>query len=221
MLKQNSLKSFRKHKLYCLYALSFKSFVAILLFVATTNVYSNQITVKWDANKEPEVAGYKVHYGTSSRNYDIVADVGNQTSHVLYNLRNDQNYYIAVTAYIISNEESPYSDEVVYAATTPTSDIDGDGVDDSIDNCIDTPNPDQADNDNDGIGDVCDPITDTTAPTIISVNTNSSTSLIVNFSEPVEETSVTNVSNYSIDNAISVFSASLGPDQTTVTLSTE
>jgi len=35
-------------------------------------------------------------------------------------------------------------------------DTDGDGVDDAIDNCINTPNPDQLDTDGDGVGDVCD-----------------------------------------------------------------
>ncbi|NER12908.1 T9SS type B sorting domain-containing protein [Leptobacterium flavescens] len=38
-----------------------------------------------------------------------------------------------------------------------TPDIDADGVLDNVDNCVNTPNPDQADNDNDGMGDVCDP----------------------------------------------------------------
>ncbi len=36
------------------------------------------------------------------------------------------------------------------------SDVDGDGVDDAVDNCAFVANPDQADSNNNGIGDVCD-----------------------------------------------------------------
>ena len=43
-----------------------------------------------------------------------------------------------------------------FAAEPGCEDADGDGVCDSADNCINTPNPDQADTDNDGFGDVCD-----------------------------------------------------------------
>jgi hypothetical protein len=38
----------------------------------------------------------------------------------------------------------------------PSSDHDGDGIDDGADNCFLTPNPDQTDSDGDGVGDACD-----------------------------------------------------------------
>jgi hypothetical protein len=41
------------------------------------------------------------------------------------------------------------------ALSTRTADQDGDGVPDEVDNCGDTPNPDQADADGDGVGDAC------------------------------------------------------------------
>jgi len=40
------------------------------------------------------------------------------------------------------------------------ADSDGDGIADSVDNCPDTPNPEQSDCDGDGVGDVCDPTLD-------------------------------------------------------------
>ncbi len=43
----------------------------------------------------------------------------------------------------------------------PAGDCDGDGIPDAGDNCIDVPNPDQADVDYDGVGDACDTCVDT------------------------------------------------------------
>ena len=42
----------------------------------------------------------------------------------------------------------------------PGNDADGDGIDDSMDNCPQDANPDQNDNDGDGLGNVCDPTPD-------------------------------------------------------------
>lgn len=68
------------------------------------------------------------------------------------------------------------------------------------------------------IGDV---LPDFTSPTITSVSTSGNPNqVIVVYSEPVEQASATDISNYSIDNAIVVSSASLDSDQKTVTITT-
>jgi uncharacterized protein (TIGR03790 family) len=45
-------------------------------------------------------------------------------------------------------------------ASKHPSDLDGDGVPDAQDNCVEIPNPDQRDSDGDGIGNLCDPDVD-------------------------------------------------------------
>ena len=47
---------------------------------------------------------------------------------------------------------------VLLISCTPSflTDTDGDGIDDSADNCVFVPNPDQKDMDGDGVGDVCE-----------------------------------------------------------------
>ena len=51
----------------------------------------------------------------------------------------------------------------------PAGDLDGDGVLNGVDNCVETPNADQADIDNNGIGDVCQ---DTDNDSILDINDN-------------------------------------------------
>ncbi len=49
----------------------------------TSNNYSGQVTLSWDLNKENNIAGYKIYYGNSSRNYNANVDVGNRTSYII------------------------------------------------------------------------------------------------------------------------------------------
>jgi len=75
---------------------------------------AGQVTLAWDMNSEPNVTGYKIYYGTASRNYDWFIDVGNVTSITITDLPNGSTYYFAATAYDNSNPpiESTHSDEV-------------------------------------------------------------------------------------------------------------
>lgn len=75
------------------------------------------VTLAWDANIEPDLAGYKMHHGLESRKYTTRIDVGNVTTSVVNKLEEGVTYYFAVTAYNTSGLESDYSNEVSY--TTP------------------------------------------------------------------------------------------------------
>jgi len=86
-----------------------------LLLVLGTAAHAATATVTWDANTEPDLAGYKVYYSTTSGSYGTPVDVGNTTSHPISGLSAGTTYYFAVTAYDASGNESPYSAEVTVA----------------------------------------------------------------------------------------------------------
>jgi len=86
------------------------------------NVGSNvggSATLSWDApttyvDGRPlgdALGGFKVYYGTSSRNYTHVVDIGKVTTYRVAGL-SPATYCFAVTAYDRSGNESDYSNEV-------------------------------------------------------------------------------------------------------------
>ena len=64
----------------------------------------------WDASPDPNVAGYKIYYGTSSRNYSNSMSVGMVTSYNVIGLT-PGTYYFSVTACDASGNESGFSNE--------------------------------------------------------------------------------------------------------------
>ena len=90
-------------------------FFFILSFPLCT--HAAQVTLAWDANTNPSIAGYKVYYGSSSRSYQVVIDVGKNTTHTVSNLQSGSPYYFAITNYNTSGLESGYSNEVLYSTT--------------------------------------------------------------------------------------------------------
>jgi hypothetical protein len=75
------------------------------------------IGIAWDASKNPDdtvnssVTGYRVYYGTDTRDYSNAVDVGLNTQTRLYGLPQTVLYF-AVTAYTAAGLESEFSDEV-------------------------------------------------------------------------------------------------------------
>ena len=72
------------------------------------------INLIWNANPEPELAGYKVYYGTVAGVYTQSVDIGNQTTATLTNLSVGVTYFSVVTAYDAQRLESPPSVEISF-----------------------------------------------------------------------------------------------------------
>ena len=68
--------------------------------------------VAWDRNPETNIAGYKIYWGESTRQYTKVLDVGNEVEATLTDLVSGQTYFCVVTAYNTAGQESPFSAEV-------------------------------------------------------------------------------------------------------------
>ncbi len=93
--------------------------LSILILLFASELCAGSITLSWDpptTNEDgsplTDLAGYKIYYGTSSRNYSFYINVGNVNSYTINNLTEGAIYYFAVTAYDISGNESKFSNEV-------------------------------------------------------------------------------------------------------------
>ena len=105
------------------------AFLSLLLIVLgaipLSSTFAATVNLAWERSTGPNIAGYKMHYGTSSRDYSYNVNVGNHTSCSLSGLQEGKRYYFAATAYNTSNVESDYSSEVYY--TVPTGSSSGTG----------------------------------------------------------------------------------------------
>jgi len=100
---------------WCLsFCLSFLMLLPILFFFHQSALAA-QVTLAWDPNNEPDLAGYRVHYGTVSGNYQIHLDAGLNTTYTIANLQDGKAYFLAITAYDSFGNESSFSNEVFYA----------------------------------------------------------------------------------------------------------
>jgi hypothetical protein len=68
----------------------------------------------WDANVEPDIAGYRLYYGTVSGEYTEMVDVGTSTTASLPSLPVGATYFFAVTAYNADGLESQFSNEASF-----------------------------------------------------------------------------------------------------------
>lgn len=94
------------------------SILLVLCLTITPVAVASNVTFAWDPISDPQVAGYKVVYGFSSRNYQYNVDAGNSTSLVISGLQSGTTYYFAAVVYSTDGQQSDYSDEIIYTPAT-------------------------------------------------------------------------------------------------------
>ena len=90
-----------------------KSIVISLLFIFALIplCHGDSLNLEWNPNGEGDLAGYYVYYGTSPGSYGDPIDVENVTEYELTGLDQGVRYYVAISAYDTSDNESEKSDE--------------------------------------------------------------------------------------------------------------
>ena len=113
-------------------------FVIVALAVCVCSVAEAAVLVlEWDANREPDLAGYRIHWGAISRgtNTHSAQFMYGNTKEILPTVTRtairdvpvNRTSYITVTAFNTQGAESSFGYEIAYAAR----DADGDGIEDS------------------------------------------------------------------------------------------
>ena len=73
-----------------------KTFIAVtvifIFFLLPVLAYSAQVKLAWNANEEDDLAGYRIHYGTSTRDYSTTVDVGDTTQYTVTGLDDGVTY---------------------------------------------------------------------------------------------------------------------------------
>ena len=106
--------------------LSMTAWAAVCLLCATSvSGHARQVSLAWDPNIEPDIAGYKIYYrteaaptfnGTGAAQGVSPIDVGNITGRTLTELSDSDTWCFAVTAYNATGAESSLSNQI---CTTP------------------------------------------------------------------------------------------------------
>lgn len=84
---------------------------AVLLFAAAGSAQAGRLVLAWDANSEPDLAGYYLYYGNDPGTYTGTVKV-TSTSCAVEGLIEGARYYFAVKAFNSSGRLSEFSNEV-------------------------------------------------------------------------------------------------------------
>lgn len=83
------------------------------------DVAAPAVSLTWTPNPEANLAGYKLHFGSSSGSYPTVVDLGAVPSASLPPMILGKTYYIALSAYDTEGRDGPLSAELAVTAAPP------------------------------------------------------------------------------------------------------
>ena len=84
-------------------------------------VGSVSATLAWSPSPSPNVSGYNIYYGTTSRTYTNMIRAGNVTCATIEHLEPGRTYYFANTSYNATGDESLFSNEAAFAGCNVTA----------------------------------------------------------------------------------------------------
>ena len=88
------------------------------LACSCVTAFAGEVGLAWDAHTAPEIVGYKIYHGAHSTLEVRSIDVGNVTTYRVTGLDPDT-YYLCVTAYDLSGNETACSNEVSITLSPP------------------------------------------------------------------------------------------------------
>jgi hypothetical protein len=89
-------------------------------FIQMPTLADQSVTFGWEPSDDPEVVGYNIYYGTASQVYTNKVSVEGATTTTISGLVEGATYYFAATTYDSLNQESAFSDEIVYSVPAAT-----------------------------------------------------------------------------------------------------
>lgn len=98
------------------------SFIPVAIYA--DDIPAPAVSMTWIPNPESNIAGYKLHFGSSSGNYTTVINVGRVASAQLPAMILGRTYYLALSAYDTANRDGPLSAELVVTASPPAPVVD-------------------------------------------------------------------------------------------------
>jgi hypothetical protein len=104
-----------------LYIIIERIFILVIFSISGAHILGDNVRLAWNSDPIPNLAGYRLYYGTAPNVHTQKIEVGNFTTVSVPNLIQGQTYFFAVTAYNTAAVESAPSNQVSYTVPSASS----------------------------------------------------------------------------------------------------